>query len=199
MFSHLKICMKFLINIIQGGGVFLTTRPPRGALCLCKPPSFIHLFLCFFPRGGCLATGMRAEDRCRVDQDQGRQGLEGPHSYGLPLRDTAPAEPTFLLPAPSAQEAPQVRRQHVLFVFRSLLPSLTHAFPSQASCEWRLKLSKGWVLKCIAWPTRAHSAGSSGFCRGLSISPLGNVFCQRVASRLCAAGRSCCTLVCAAS
>ena len=51
---------------------------------------------------------LRAEERGRVDQDQGRQGVEGPDGDGLPLRDAALAEPNLLLPSPSTQEVPQV-------------------------------------------------------------------------------------------
>lgn len=49
-----------------------------------------------------------AEGRGGSDQDQGGQGLEGPHGDGLPLRDAAAAEPDLLLPSPSAQEVSQV-------------------------------------------------------------------------------------------
>lgn len=62
----------------------------------------------WFWRVCCVYTNYCSESRCGADQDQGGQGLEGPHGDGLPLRDTAAAEPDLLLPSPSAQEVSQV-------------------------------------------------------------------------------------------
>lgn len=93
----------------------------RRGVCVCAHP---HFFLSSFVLSGWYTTAdPLAEDRGRADQDQGRQGVEGPYGDGLPLRDPALAESHLLLPAPSAQEVPQVRtsayvhRQRFFFFF----------------------------------------------------------------------------------